>query len=142
MGGQGANKKYIDDYKKDYEYFTGKASDINRNLALAGVAIIWIFKTTSETGIAIPNQLISPLVWLIVSLGLDLLQYIAGGLIWLIFYRYQEQRIDKKKIKAKKNIKAPPILPGILHFIYWSKLTANIIAYFLLFKFLLQILMK
>src|SRR5680860_754515 len=126
MADQEANKKTVADYKEDYEYFTGKASEINRNLALAGIAIIWIFKTTSETGIAIPQDLITPLIWLVISLSLDLLQYIVGGLIWLIFYRYQEYRINRKKIKANKNIKAPAVFPGILHFIYWSKLISNI----------------
>jgi hypothetical protein len=139
MEEHGGNKKHIGDYKKDYEFYTGKASELNRNLAFGGIAIIWIFKTTSEGGIGLPNELIQPLIWLICALSLDLLQYISGGLIWLIYYRWQEGRINKAQINANSDMKAHPILPGIIHFFYWTKIGANIAAYFFLFKFLMSI---
>jgi hypothetical protein len=85
MADQEINKKTIDDYKKDYEYYTSKASEIGRSLALGGIAVIWIFKTTSTDGsLTIPSLLIAPLIWLVISLSLDLLQYVIGGLIWFI----------------------------------------------------------
>jgi len=31
-----------------YEYFSGKASDISRQLGFAGIALIWVFKTQVE----------------------------------------------------------------------------------------------
>ncbi|AMC10222.1 hypothetical protein Lupro_02680 [Lutibacter profundi] len=136
MADQETNKKTIDDYKKDYEYFTGKASEINRSLALGGIAIIWIFKTTSNNVTSIPDILILPLIWLVVALGLDLLQYIVGGIIWWIYYKFKESEVKKGKILADADIKAPSILPGIIHLIYWSKLTSTIIAYYFLFAFL------
>ncbi|MBC7000388.1 hypothetical protein [Cytophaga sp. FL35] len=138
MAVQEVNKKTIDDYKDDYLYYTGKTSELNRNLAFAGVAIIWIFKTTSESGFVIPKELISPLIWLVISLSLDLFQYLCGGLIWLIFYRYYENMINNKKRKPNKDLKAHPILPGVLHFFYWSKIVANLIAYYLLLSFLFK----
>lgn len=136
MVDQETNKKTIDDYKKDYEYFTGKASEINRSLALGGIAIIWIFKTTSGSVTSIPDILILPLIWLVVALGLDLLQYIVGGIIWWIYYKFKEYQIKKEIISADDDIKAHYILPGIIHLIYWSKLTSTIIAYYFLFAFL------
>ena len=48
MADQETNVKTIDNYKSDYEFYTGKASEINRSLALGGIAIIWIFKSTSN----------------------------------------------------------------------------------------------
>lgn len=136
MVDQEVNKKTVDDYKKDYEYFTGKASEISRNLAFAGIAIIWIFKITSKDGsLEIPSLLITPLIWLVITLALDLSQYISGGLIWLIYYRFKEWQIKKSKISANDDIKAPAILPAIIHFFYLSKLVAIVVAYIFLFRF-------
>jgi hypothetical protein len=136
MADQETNKKTIDHYKKDYEYFTGKASEINRSLALGGIAIIWIFKTTSGNVTSIPDVLILPLIWLVGALGLDLFQYIIGGIIWWIYYKFKEYQIKKDIISADDDIKAHYILPGIIHLIYWSKLTSTIIAYYFLLAFL------
>jgi hypothetical protein len=137
MADQEINKKTIDDYKKDYEYYTSKASEIGRSLALGGIAVIWIFKTTSTDGsLTIPSLLIAPLIWLVISLSLDLLQYVIGGLIWLIYYRYKEYQIKNNQIQATEDLKAPKILPLIIHIIYWSKLISIIVSYCLLLSFL------
>ena len=138
MADQETNIKTIDDYKKDYEYYTSKASEINRSLALGGIAVIWIFRTTLSGAPVIPPVLLTPLIWLVVALGLDLLQYVGGGLIWLIYYRYKESQIDRKVITADSDIKAPKILPFIIHVFYWAKLISTGIAYYLLITFLIS----
>ena len=71
-----------------YEFFTGKASEINRSLALGGIAIIWIFKSTSSEVSLLPPALILPLILLVVGLGLDLFQYIVAGAIWFFYYKF------------------------------------------------------
>lgn len=128
--------KTIDKYKEDYYYYTGKASEINRSLALGGIAVIWIFKTTVIGNPIIPVPLITPLIWLVVALGLDLMQYIIGGLIWYAFYKYQESRVKAAIITPDSDIKAPGILPGIIHVFYWTKLISTLIAYCYLLSFL------
>lgn len=137
MADQEVNKKTVVDYKKDYEYFTGKASEISRSLAFAGIALIWIFRNISNDGrIEIPCLLIAPLIFLVITLSLDLLQYIVGGLIWFIYYRFIEWQINNNKISSNTDIKAPLILPLIIHLLYWSKLFSIIAAYILLLRFL------
>jgi hypothetical protein len=137
MADQEPNKKTIDDYKKDYEFFTGKASEISRSLAFAGIAIIWIFKNTNETkSIILPDELTLPLTLLVLALTFDLLQYIIGGLIWFCYYKFKENQIEKGKISSDSDIKAPAILPNIIHGFYWLKLFTIIIAYVFLFSFL------
>lgn len=131
------NKKTIDTYKGYYEYFTGKASDLNRSLAIAGIAIIWIYKTTDKGVITIPDGLIWPLMLLVISLSLDLLQYVIGGLIWFIFYRVKEYQLSNNIISENDDIKAHWILSGIIHFLYWAKLVSMLISYYYLFDYLL-----
>jgi hypothetical protein len=137
MADRETNKKKLESYIERYEYFTGKSSEINRSLALGGIAIIWIFKTTTITGgSSIPNQLIIPLIWLVLTLGLDLLHYISGGVIWLGYYKYVQKKIDKDITTLDSEINPPSILPIILHIFYWGKITSTIIAYYLLIAFL------
>ncbi len=131
--------KTINDYKTDYEYFTGKASEINRNIALGGIAIIWIFRTSDTNKLMIPEALIPPLICLVMALAIDLLQYISGGLIWFIFFKYKESQLNKGTLKCNENIKAPAILPLFLHILYWLKILCTGVAYYLLIDYLTKI---
>ena len=128
--------KKLEQYKDEYQFFTGKTSDIIRGLAFAGIAVIWIFKYTDSGQIKIPDLLITPLILLVFGLILDLFQYIAGGIIWFAFFRFKECQIQKGSISEKESIDAPNILPLIIHLFYFSKIIVIIIAYILLIKFL------
>lgn len=48
----------ISDYKSVYEGFSSKLSDLNRQIAFAGIAIIWIFKKTNGETTLINSELI------------------------------------------------------------------------------------
>lgn len=124
-----------------YEYHTGKASDINRSLALAGIAVIWIFKSTTNGITSVPNLLITPLVYLVTTLGIDLIQYITGGLIWWIYFLHKEQQ-KKKGVDIGKNVDAPIIFPIILWTLFVLKIGATLIGYTYLLHFLYNTLFK
>ena len=73
-------------------YYTKQAGDISRQLGLAGIGVIWVFRVTSgqpplpgEIG-AIPHIFRCPLLLIVISLGLDALQYIIGSIVWAIPY--------------------------------------------------------
>ncbi len=129
------DKKTIDDYKADYYYFTGKASEIVRSLALAGIAVVWIFKSSGET-ITIAGPLFIASKWFIIALALDLTQYVAGSIIWYFYYKYLEKLIKRKVINPKEDIKAPSILPFIINIFFLFKVLASIIAYCYLLGYL------
>ncbi|WP_233842461.1 hypothetical protein [Dyella sp. 2HG41-7] len=71
--------------------FTGKASELCRQLAFAGIAVIWVFKNSGDKNI-IPNDFLLPLFFLVLALAFDFLQYIAGSIEWLIFNAIQEHK--------------------------------------------------
>jgi hypothetical protein len=49
----------VEEYWKISNEFSGKASDISRQLAFAAIAVIWLFKIDTPTGnITIPPDLI------------------------------------------------------------------------------------
>lgn len=83
----------LSDYKNTYYEFSGLTSGVARNLAFAGIALVWIFKTESEPTPRIPQQLIIPTVMLALTLTFDLLQYIAGTFVWGVFQWYHERKL-------------------------------------------------
>ena len=85
--------KTVADYLKDFYELSGKASDISRQLAFAAIAVIWLFKTDTPTGqMTIPPDLIWPGILIVAALAADLLQYVAGSLIWGSYAHYLERR--------------------------------------------------
>lgn len=69
------NGKHLLDWLDDYHEHTGTISGIVRNLALALVAIVWLFKNDQKTGSIIPLELVWPLCLIVLALILDLSQY-------------------------------------------------------------------
>jgi hypothetical protein len=86
----------LSDYMAVYYEFSGKASDVARNLAFAGIALIWLFRIENEPTPRIPPQLLPPLTLLAMSLGLDLLQYISATCVWGIFQWHHERTLKDK----------------------------------------------
>jgi hypothetical protein len=111
---------------------SSKASEINRQLALAGIAIIWVFKIDAGGGRQIvPQDLFLPGVLLVVSLAFDLLHYVLKSEIWY--------RITRKYEKA--DTFDFPVAPWVNYpgdLLYWLKIIATIVAYVLLLRFLVR----
>jgi hypothetical protein len=111
----------LSSYREAYYTHSGNASSVSRQAAFAGIALIWIFNNRTGNEIVLPAELLWPALFLLIGLGLDLLQYIAASAIWGIF-----TRIKEKQHGAKRDIKvtAPPYLnwPALLFF--WGKLVA------------------
>ncbi len=97
--------KSLQDWGEEYQYFSGKASEATRTLALGGMAVIWIFHDDNP-GSASPLDpvFIWPLIFLTLSLACDLMHYLSGAAIWYEFYIYHEKKTPKKK---HDNIEAP-----------------------------------
>lgn len=127
--------KKIEDYREEFYVFTGKASDVNRQLALAGIAVIWIFKNPENSKILLSDILIEPLKYLIISLGIDLIQYVLGSIIWGIYFEIKEYQVNHKNL-VNDNIKAPTILSLSITTLFFLKVAAMIYAYLLLLTFI------
>lgn len=125
------------DYLKSYYELSGKASDVARQLAFAGIALIWIFHQQGVNSIALPPPLIWPAAFFICGLAFDLLQYVAGALIWGAFHRSHEKRLG---VDSKKALSAPAWFnwPGI--FFFSAKIALVLAGYFLLLRYVLAIL--
>lgn len=127
----------LSDYLASYYELSGKASDVSRQLAFAGIAVIWVFHQGHGSSVDVPGSLIAPAALFIGGLACDLLQYVSGTLIWGAFHRIQEQRLGAG---SKKPLTAPAYFnwPGL--FFFWSKLALTLIGYLLLLRYLLSII--
>ena len=62
--------------------FREKAGDIARQLAFAGIAVVWLFKIDSPSGFVFPVGLVRAISLFVLTLITDLAEYVIGALIW------------------------------------------------------------
>jgi hypothetical protein len=128
----------IDDLWSDVRELTGKLSDVARQAAYAGLAVIWIFKT----GDAAKYHLDRSLGWagalLVLALAFDLAQYVGN-----IVLRWRNARREEKSrgVDYKgKDITLPKRLNRIPYALFALKVALVAAGYVLLVSYLLQTL--
>lgn len=122
----------LSEYKTCYYEFSGKASDISRHLAFAGIAVIWIFRLNQKGELTIPNELLLPLILMVVTLGFDILQYISATTVWGIYQWYKERELEDPKIDP--DIDHPSWLKWPQFIFFVLKLISILVGYYFLLK--------
>jgi hypothetical protein len=122
------------------KYFSNQASSVNRSLALAGIAVIWIFKKPGDGQPIIQGLLNFPLWCLVVSSGLDLIQYTFGAIAWNIFYERKYYLWKKKGYPPTyvKDIDAPNSISISISILFILKIGFMMVAYWNILKFLIN----
>ncbi|WP_106832238.1 hypothetical protein [Parabacteroides pacaensis] len=126
----------LSEIRKAYEDLSGKLSDVNRQLAFAGIGIIWIFKISDSNSTSIPNELYTPLLALIISLSIDLLQYLIQTFTWYFYYLYKQ----KQGYREEEETNEPEYFNCIPWLFLLFKVVALITAYIYMFEYLRKIL--
>lgn len=122
----------LSEYQNDYYTFTGKLSDIARQLNFAGIAIIWIFKTNFKEKILFDQSLLISAILIICSLSADLLQYSYQSTTWSIFYH-----VKKKQGKNDDDIiPTPEYLNYLSWILFVLKIILLVISYIMILVFL------
>lgn len=115
----------LKEYKTKSHEYTAKASEIARQLNLAGIGIIWIVKTAFPELKLSDFQLLMPLILISISLIFDFLQYFIGGVIWIRFYKNKE----KAGISKTMDVQSPEWRNKILYVFYYIKFAFMFLAY-------------
>jgi hypothetical protein len=126
----------LKDYRSDFYTYSGKASDLNRQLALAGIAVIWLFKKDTAGVLTIPRDLVFPGIFIILSLMLDMLQYCVASLIWRYFYRSKE----KAGVNEETEITHSVWFERPIWYLFIAKLILVFLAYIWILRFLIEVL--
>ena len=124
----------LSEYRDAYYGASGTASTVCRQIAFAGVALVWVFKDgeAKSQALSLPQELLIPTALLIATLTFDLLQYASAAVIWGFYCRYKELQLGTE---TDPDLAVPIWLnwPAIVFF--WSKLSSIILAYYFLFSF-------
>lgn len=127
----------VEEIKEAYYSLTGKASDIVRQLGLAGIALIWVFKTDLGQGKwQVPKDLILPSILIFIALAMDLLQYLVGSGVWLsvLYTNNKENQKDTDVIEVHRTITRP------MEVLFWLKSAVMITAYVIILVYLARII--
>lgn len=115
----------LEDTRSAYEALSGKASDIIRQISLAGVGLIWIFRSGTDTSLSVEPQLLKAALFIFLALVLDFLQYLLGTSIWFIYFRYREH----KGTNDADEFQASPKLNWPMWALFYIKSAMMLIAY-------------
>ncbi|MFA0522808.1 hypothetical protein AB4517_04195 [Vibrio sp. 10N.222.52.C3] len=89
----------LSDIRAEVDSYTGGASSVNRQMALAGIAVIWII-VKEDSDVAIQNGAL----WIFVaSLSADLMQYILGAISSKVLDI--KKQIELKRLYNKDDVK-------------------------------------
>ena len=80
----------LSEIREAYEELSGSLSKFNRQLAFAGIGIVWLFRTTdSSNSTSIDSGMLTPILCFIISFAFDILQYFWQAYVWYIYYWYK-----------------------------------------------------
>jgi len=113
--------------RESFDTFSSKVGELNRQMALAGIAIVWIFKTGSEkTFFVLPPEMYRPLYLFCASLLIDLFQYLYATIAWGIVMAFFRSKQDDDNVDVSGRIN---ILTWVL---FVGKVSLLIIGYIML----------
>ena len=115
----------LKDVRDAYEGLSAKASDIVRQLSLAGIGIAWLFRNSSSGTDSLDPKLIQGSFLIAVALTLDLLQYLISTPIWFLYFRSKE----KHGAKLDTEFEAPAWFNWPNIFFFCSKSVVLVLAY-------------
>ena len=129
-------KQKFKDYRADFYALSGKASDISRQLAFAGIAVVWIFKQQGNSVVSVPEGLLVPALLFVIALALDLLQYVVASITWGRFLILAERTDpeDDKVLEASSYANVPA------NILFMFKIASVLLGYFLVIRYFLEIL--
>lgn len=128
----------LDEARRHYYELSGLASSSARQLAFAGIAVVWILATDDHVVDMSTVELRTPLLAFVLALALDLIQYYAGAAFWGAYSRLKEMH---KQSKNKGKYKNAPSWANWLPLLgFWAKGAAVAWGYFLLMNVLWPVL--
>lgn len=116
------------DLKEAYEYPSKQTSEILRYLALAGVAIIWMFKEEVDGKRTIPDELFWPLLLIICGLLVDFFHY--------AFLAHTHHRCFVTADRSAEKIDVPPWYAMVGWVMWYIKIAIVLVGYGFLLRYL------
>ena len=118
-----------------YYYYSQKAADIARQLALVGIAVAWIFRIQQKDGsVTVPKLLVWSMLFLAGAVGVDFFRYAWQTGFWGCYCRWLEKR-GQTRIKAHPDwVNRPAII------LMWGGFIAVSVGFALLVAHLIRVI--
>jgi hypothetical protein len=126
---------------RDYHFdATKKVSENTRTLALSAIAIVWLYKVTKpEGGFTLPEELITPLLFVVFALAADFAQYLYGTIAWHIIFRLEEVKLHKGLISEDSDLDGvEPWILYVPYILFYGKTVLVGFAYYYLLTYFLN----
>lgn len=124
-------------YAKKNKY-TERASEISRTLCLSGLAVVWIFRTPTQTGSTLGPSLTWVAGLVVVALLVDLLQYVVGAEHTRRIARSNEEQLAATHQPPSTPVVYPASHPKPMNRLWWTKISLVLIAWAILLVFVLS----
>lgn len=124
----GQNIVSVEQGYKDRDYYSGKVSEIARQLGFAGIAIVWVFKVGEGTLQAVPIQLVPPALLLVLGLAFDLIHYLTATALWQVLTS-RAHKAGREEFVAPSWINTPAWLLFIAKIIFIGSAYLYLIMY-------------
>lgn len=82
----------LEDLRTAYFEASKKVSESVRQLGLAGIGLIWVFKGSAQNAMSLDPKLMAAALCIMISIGLDFLQYVYTTYVWYFYYRHKEKK--------------------------------------------------
>jgi len=128
----------VADLKQTFYDASEKLSDICRPLCFAGIATVWMLKTKPDEngGVEFSEVLLLSLAFFVISLALDLFQFIYKTVAFYLYYLYKD---STEKPSTVFRINSLVNLPTWIFF--GGKIIAILIGYWHLISYMAKELM-
>lgn len=119
---------------------TAKVSENTRTLALSAIAIVWVYKTTNQSGsFSLPEELITPLLLVFGALAADFVQYLYRSIAWHILFRLEEIKLSKGLINEDTELEGvEPWIHYVPYILFYGKTLLVGFAYYYLLAYFLN----
>lgn len=119
--------KLLSEIDKTKNDATGRASDVGRQLAFAGIATAWLLRNDAALR-PLSNVLLLALLLLSGALLVDFLQYVHCSRIWKRFYNEQFDLHGSDDAR----VDIPPSLTAPMYNFFWAKFCLLLAGYLFL----------
>lgn len=142
------SEKEIEALRKEryghYYDSTKTVSSINRELAMIGVALVWMFRTSPELSDKNKSALLYALMLFIFAIVIDLVFYLIRQHIYLVYGGAKATILKKNEEtgKAEKFINPLPqkIFKG-MDCLWWSRMILMVIGYVVVFLNIIKVVL-
>src|SRR5438128_58044 len=134
-------KKPLKEWLSEFYEDTGTVSNLVRNIAFAGIGLIWIFKNSeySVNSSMLPSQLHKPLFYIIVGLTADLFQYLWRALNIFVHYKIKDVKYIRGQLNDAdlEDVTMPEYISIGTWFFFISKVVLIVIAYAYIYQYII-----